>query len=261
MNKTLIKLLPILLVILACSRKNIPQSPSASTNLPSIKNSISDLRIKNTNFQNFTSRSNFNYKDNDENITATANLRMRKDSIIWINITPGLGIEAMRAIITPDSIVVVDKIKKRYVVYDFATLSRRYNFNLTYNLIQNLLLGNQVTDISDSSLVVKEGVNYVITQQIMNSLVESYINESSGKMEKVVFSEPGTSNQFAVSYKNIFENEAEKIIPNTISMVLDYTYEKEKYNVSILIDHLKTDFSEKELKFPFNIPAKYERVE
>ncbi|HYG39207.1 MAG TPA: DUF4292 domain-containing protein [Cytophagales bacterium] len=257
MNKALIKVLPILLLlVIGCKRKNIPQTSSVNA-----VNSTSDFTINNTDFLYFTSKSNFNYQDNDENISATANLRMKKDSILWINITPGLGIEAMRAIITPDSIVIVDKIKKRYVSYDFATLSEKYNFNITFNLIQDLILGNQVKELSDSDRVVKEVNVFVLTQKIKNSLVESYINQSTAKLERVEISEPGTSNQFVVVYGNNSISEEGKNIPNSISMDLDYTYQNKKYTVTINIDHQKTEFLEKGLKFPFNIPAKYERIE
>jgi hypothetical protein len=244
-----------LLFLTNCTKKTIPQSSDTNP-----ITTASGLTIDNTDFLYFSSKANIHYKDDDEDLQANALLRMKKDSIIWINVNAGLGIEALRAIITPDSIVVVDKIKKRYVVYDFASLSKRYNFNLDFKLLQDIILGNLIKEKSDSDMVTKESTYVVLTQKQNKDIIESFINQNLSKVQKLQVSEPGTSNLLSVDYSGFEDVEGRKI-PKNVAFDLDYTFLGKKYNVSIDINHQKTEFSDKGIKFPFNIPAKYERVE
>ena len=261
MSKNLpIALLVLTLVLAGCKKRSIPQT-SSNIAVTVITDSLGVINLTTVDFLYFNSKSDFTFKDDKESLTASANLRVKTDSIIWLNITPGLGIEAMRGIITKDSLIFVDKIKKQYVVYDFATLSNKYKFPIDFKLLQDLLLGNPVKPQSSEDRITREASYYVLNQKIRNSTVESYINEKSLKVERVVFSEPGTSNILSVDYSAFKATEQDKIIPHTISLDLDYTFENKKYNISIDISHHKAEFSEKNLRFPFNIPAKYERKE
>ena len=49
------------------------------------------------------------------------NLRIRKDSAIWISITPLLGIEAARVLINRDSLMILDRVHKTFSARDYTT--------------------------------------------------------------------------------------------------------------------------------------------
>ena len=49
-----------------------------------------------------------------KNIMINAHFRMYKDSVIWISVTAIFGIEGLRAIITQDSVKILDKQNKCY---------------------------------------------------------------------------------------------------------------------------------------------------
>ncbi len=51
-------------------------------------------------------------------------VRIRKDSLIWVSITPALGIEYFRMVITTDSVKYVNRFNKEYFVGDYALVSR-----------------------------------------------------------------------------------------------------------------------------------------
>src|SRR5437870_9115346 len=51
-----------------------------------------------------SAKADVEYTDrNNETTTFDVNVRMKKDSAIWISITPLLGIEVARVLVTPDS--------------------------------------------------------------------------------------------------------------------------------------------------------------
>ena len=100
------------------------------------------LQIEEVDFNYFTGKTKITYLDDKQNLNANATIRIKKDSIIWISVTPGLGIEMLRAVILQDSICVIDRMNKSYYTYDFDSLSKKLKFEVDYNTIEAILFGN-----------------------------------------------------------------------------------------------------------------------
>lgn len=82
----------------------------------------------------------------DKKNSFKATIRMKRDSIIWISISPALGVEVVRMIITPDSVKYVSKIPgdKHYYLGDFSVIRDVANMDLDFRQIQDILVGNAV---------------------------------------------------------------------------------------------------------------------
>lgn len=75
-----------------------------------------------------------------------ATIRMRKDSVIWVSITPLLGIEMIRVMITPDSLQYLSKIpeNKFYYTGTFEDVNRLTGIEFDFEMLQQLLVGNAI---------------------------------------------------------------------------------------------------------------------
>ncbi len=69
-------------------------------------------------------------------------LRMRNDSIVWLNITATMGIEVVRAKVSNDSLWVVNRLEKTYLAEPIDSLAAQLSMPLSLPLIQTLLLDN-----------------------------------------------------------------------------------------------------------------------
>ena len=69
-------------------------------------------------------------------------LRMRKDSIVWLNVTASMGVEVLRAKISNDSVWVLNRLEKSYLSEPLDTVSAQLGIPLSLNLVQTLLLDN-----------------------------------------------------------------------------------------------------------------------
>jgi len=78
------------------------------------------------------------------NQTFNTNVRMRKDSLIWVSINPALGIEVLRVLISPDSVKVVSKIPENKFWYagDYKVLNDMLKMEADFGMLQDLLVGN-----------------------------------------------------------------------------------------------------------------------
>jgi len=75
-----------------------------------------------------------------------ATLRMKKDSAIWISITPLLGIEMIRLLVTPDTLKYLSKIpdNKFYYIGPAESIGKKLGVDLDFEMLQDLLIGNAI---------------------------------------------------------------------------------------------------------------------
>ncbi|MBL7796353.1 MAG: DUF4292 domain-containing protein [Saprospiraceae bacterium] len=74
-------------------------------------------------------------------VEAGANLIWIRDSVLWVNIKK-LGIEAVRALVTPDSVIVLNRLEKTVQAKGLDALQREYNLPEGFPLLQHLLLAS-----------------------------------------------------------------------------------------------------------------------
>ena len=67
-------------------------------------------------------------------------LRIKKGEVIQMSVAPLLGIEVARAEISPDGVLVIDRMNKRYVEVSFAEVKALANADLDFHTLQALFL-------------------------------------------------------------------------------------------------------------------------
>lgn len=89
----------------------------------------------------------------------------RIDSIIYLNLNRS-GIELARVVLTPDSVIYVNKLEHEYYAGDYTFLRRVFGFPLDFNMAQSLLNGVDFKNFSDSLHRVEEdGKLYYVAPQ------------------------------------------------------------------------------------------------
>ena len=81
------------------------------------------------------------YSDKYQNLRGSGTIKMRKDSVIWMNVK-ALGFEVGRVLITKDSIFALMRLQRQYIAESLDYVERSYNMPADLGLIQNLILGN-----------------------------------------------------------------------------------------------------------------------
>ena len=239
----------LLVAVASCNRALIPTSSDAA-------NSLSIQRLD---FDYLKAKAKFRYDDGKDDLKATANIRVRKDSLIWMSISATLGIEAARIMISQDSMIVMDRLNKQYTVLQYADLTSKYNFDISYDLMQSVLLGDISTPIEKEDKVTKEPAYFLVLQDRGDVKMENYINLSTMKLERAKWLDLPTNNTLTINYTN-FQLINELAFPHENQIILKYAGSgNTTKNTRISIDYNKAEITDKKEKFPFNIPQKYER--
>ncbi|GAB4021019.1 hypothetical protein GCM10028773_28230 [Spirosoma koreense] len=211
-------------------------------------------------FRYLTAKSKISFKNNQQDIdNANVNIRVRKDSLIWLSISK-LGIEAVRGLITRDSIIIVDKIHKEYSVYDFPTLSKQFNFQMNFDLLQALIVGNLPLPKRPAQKIKNERDYLLLRQSEGKVMVENYIGEQDRKLKKLMVTEQPTKNTLRLDYED-FTSLNNFLFPYTSLVTLDYKSQSDGrfYQTLLRIKHNKVELVDKNPGFPFTIPANYQR--
>lgn len=110
-----------------------------------IKEHYDKIESNRISFSSFSAKMDVDYTGIDgKKYDVNAHIRMQKDSILWISITAIFGIEGLRAIITPDSIKILDKQNKIYTARSVSYLQEITELPLTLSDLQDLIIGNPV---------------------------------------------------------------------------------------------------------------------
>ena len=208
-------------------------------------------------FDYLNTKTKIQYKDEDRNVSTSANIRIKKDSIIWMSLTPFLGIEVARALITTDSLVLLNRLNREYMVYNFEKLSEKFHFDINYQLIQSLILGNMPLEYQDRNEIVSSRQYYIIKQQSGPYSIENYINRQLMKLQKVEVSEEPKKNRMVMEFNNHQDVEAFSMPFNSL-ISLDYEHGADVKNTEINIKHGQAELASA-LQFPFEIPSRYVR--
>jgi hypothetical protein len=249
MNKSLWFLAATLFVLTTgCSRK---------VTAPTVSTPKTTLNIEEIDFDYFQGKARMILRDANKEREVKATIRVRKDSVIWMQFNV-IGIQGGKALINKDSITIVSTVDKEYFVFDYPELSKRFNLDINYEVIQSAMLGNPIIPRKNDDEVQQETSMYMLKQQVGTINVINYVNAASMKIEKVELKEGNSSNSLVINYSN-FQPVGDKIFPYNGTINLFYKTLSGLLNTTIIFEYNKAEVGTRELKFPFNIPKRYER--
>jgi hypothetical protein len=196
-------------------------------------------------------------------------LRIQKDSIIWMSLSPALGIEVARLMITQDSIWFINRIDKTYFRGDYDFINSFFQTTVDFDILQALLLGNDMVDYEDENFRASiDAMDYRLSanrraqkkkllrdEESPNILVQNiWLNPDHFKIVKVNLKEFGEENkQLEVRYSR-FGAVHDQLMAGMLEMLLQA---EKKLQITMQYNGISIDES---LKFPFNIPSKYDKM-
>lgn len=247
MNKSLgFFLIGALFLATACSKKVAsvtPVTPGAA------------LNVQELDFENFQGKARLILRDANKERDVKAHIRIRKDSVIWMTFNV-IGVQGGKALINKDSITIVSTIDKEYFVFEYAELSKRFNMDINYNVIQSAMLGNLIRPRSATDEVVQESSMYLLKQQSGPITIVDYVNAASMKIEKVELKEGNSSNSLIINYSN-FQPVGDKLFAYNGTINLFYKTVSGLLNTTVIFEYNKAEVGNKDKIPAFNIPKRY----
>lgn len=206
-------------------------------------------------FRTFSAKLNVDYSGSDgKKYNVNANIRMYKDSAIWVAVNALLGIDAMRLYITRDSVKLLNKLDKTYTARSVDYLQEVTSLPLNLENLQDLIIGNPV--FLDSNIVSYSNSNNQIAMLSLGDLFKNLItldqNDKTLLHSKLDDKDPSRNRTADLTYSN-YENKKGPWFSTQRRMVVT-----EKNRLDIKLDFKQYDFNQ-EVSFPFSVPKNYDR--
>jgi hypothetical protein len=222
-------------------------------------------------FSQFSAKFNVTYTADKKKTTVSGLLRIEYDSIIWISITPALGIEAVRFMLTPDSIKYINRLNNSYLQQNFTYINQLINKTLDYDMAQAFLLGNDFSLYESNTFKASvENQQYKLSttdrrklrryvrrseDDISIPIQSIWLDPQNFKISKVMLKEAERDNRKFLATYTEFEDSDGKIIP----LEVDFRVETADNKIRIRISYSKIQF-DKEQTYPFKIPDSYMEI-
>jgi len=233
---------------------------ACNKNFPLFSNNTNKFNHNDLDYEYVALKSKIKISAEDKNLRLTANIRMKKDSVIWISLSPGFGVEAARALITKDSVFILDKIHREYDKRSISQLTGDFDFGFELGMVESILLGNLIYPIAKEDKIQKSQGSYNIKQQHGDINITDVIGAKTMKLEQVTASSEVYPSSLEMTYSD-FQQLKEKVYPAEINIGAKYLdkVNKSEKNANITIRHTKVEIDEKKYSFAFSIPQKYAR--
>ena len=199
-------------------------------------------------------KSKVDYSSGSDSQSFPVTAHIEKDNKIWLSIA--VGLEVARGLITQDSIIFMDRLHRTYYKYDFATLSRQFNFNLNYDLVQSILIGNMPLKKREGDEITKQEGSFLIKQKENTVQIENFIGEANLKLQKLAAADMSGSSKMQIDYSNFLAIN-NFLFPQAIIAKIDAPKDDKTNQTLINLQHNRIEFLDESPGFSFSIPKGY----
>ena len=208
--------------------------------------------------------------------TVYGSIKIKTDSIVWVSINPGMGIEIARAQFLKDSMYVLERINSQYYKGSYIYLKKILDIDLEYNTLQSLLLNsliflgseNDTNTVLKNSIIKKEKSGkfiqienfqkrYVKRIDSDDQLPPVYerirIDNRNLKISEILIKDFKDQSQIEIDYLDFEFNEGINVdFPKTINIKI----KKGNKTITICLMFSKQEFNNLN-SFQFSIPNSY----
>jgi len=227
------------------------------------------LKEKELKFNWFSAKFSAEYQNGSKKNSFSGQIRIRKDSLIWISLTPMLGIEAVRLMISQDSVKLINRLNNTYFIGDYEYVNRFLNTNIDYDLLQAFLLGNDLQFYENGKFraAVDRGEYKLSTSE--RQKLKKYVRSSDEKLKIFIQNIWLDARSFKITHAEVkeirrdniklestydaFEDQGGQLFPGEMKYII---WAENTIRVSAGFSKIILDLPQ---QFPFKIPASYTR--
>ena len=235
---------------------------------------LSKMKENQSSFETFSGKALVEIVSKGKSNNLKVNIRIRRDSAIWVSISAGVGLEAARILLTKDSVMYLNRLNNSFFVGNYEFVNQLIHAKVDFDIVQALLTGNDFKWYDYQDLEASTNGNQYQLESAHRRKLKKYLKKSDAMshIDQVIYQSmwlnPTTFKIERIKIKEI-ENENKKINAEygnfkTFGNQLLPT----QYNMTISAqDDVDIDATfmkiilDKKLKFPFHIPSKYQEIE
>lgn len=228
---------------------------------------FSRLKESELKFEWLTAKFSAEYKNKEAENSFGGQIRIRRDSLIWISLSPMLGIEVVRLMISQDSIKFINRMNNTYFIGDYDYLNRFLSTNIDFDILQAFLIGRDLSFYENDRFRASVDDRLYKLSTADRRKLKKYVKKSDEEVKAFIqniWLDPETFKIVKADVKEVSRekirleavyNQFETIQEQMFPMKMDYTIYAENI-ISVVAQFSKVVVDESQ-PFPFKIPTSF----
>ncbi|MFA5574660.1 MAG: DUF4292 domain-containing protein [Brumimicrobium sp.] len=251
----------VLVILFSCGVKK-ESIQEGTEKLPKVKEDVLINRLDSLSQQrpeHFYARLNTKYISKDDNLSFIATSRIRKDSALQVTISFA-NIPMINAMITPDSLTLVDRRNKCYIKQGINFFKYNFNVDFSHKNLEELFLGLPISWNSDLEYKqLKDPYNYIVSlfedENNTDFNINYFLSDDTKFLKKIMINSPKDTVSVIVDY-------SERIIIDgfNVPQQVNVAIKTPKNDIFVDLKHTRTRINEPNVLY-LAIPDKYEECE
>jgi len=247
-------------IVSCAARKHMVKTDSVATTtaiavpvkpINNVETKLAPIRAQQVSFNTFSGKAKTNLDINGNSNDCTLNIRISNNKKIWVSITALLGIEVARAQITPDSIMVINRLQGTYLKKPFNFIYNYANKQVNYAMLQALLVGNAIPSLLNDSTVYEEVNNNINLSGNLQDIMYKLILGNDFKVTQTSLANDKQGQSLQIKYDSFTASAGQKM-PSQINIASTANNNK----VHVNMHYIRVDFNQPQ-DYPFSIPNDY----
>lgn len=153
-----------ILLMAACGPLREVVTPEPDISTVAVSRTLSAMRENETSFDFFATRFSGYATIDNNSYNLSGSIRIRKDSAIFVSVSPLLGIEMARVLVTPEEVRFINRLEGTYFIGDMGFINSMLNTNLDFYMLQSILVGNDFSHFSSENFKVTADRGRILLQ-------------------------------------------------------------------------------------------------
>lgn len=185
----------------------------------------------------------------------TLNIRIKKDETIWFNVTAlGGAIEAARGIITPDSLLLMNRLQKTILRKPLSYIHDYTNQQVNFGWLQAIIVGNTIPEFMAEKSDLKQEDGIWVLSGTEKGLAYRTLFNTLLKAAELNLNDAEAGQALKVMYDK-YTPVNNGLFPSNLKITSAVGNKK----ISVAVEFIKID-ANVAVEFPFNVPKTFQLI-
>lgn len=212
------------------------------------------IQQKRLNFNTLSLKAKANLTLDGDNNDVNMNIRIMRDKQIWVSVNAMGLVEVARALITPDSIKIMNKIKSEYIKKPFSYIYNFTNKEVDFSTLQNILTGNVIENNLPKDVELKVNADVLTLLMRKNALDMKTTFNSLYRPAETFLNDAAAGQALAVKYDN-YQSANSLLFPSNMS--IDTRTKDTDLKLILAFTQIDANIP---LEFPFSVSKRFQVI-
>ncbi len=212
---------------------------------------LAAIQSKQITFNTFSGKAKAKMNIDGTNNDVTLNIRIQKGKEIWVSVTALLGLEGARAIITPDSIKIINRLESTYTKKPFSYLYQYAGEQVSFETLENLVLGNAWPGAVSPDAALQSADNGFVLNGTLQQLIYQLVIGTDMRVSKTIMASQAPERSLQIDYSGSLPA-GDRAIPAQVNI----SSAGPEAKIQINLTYTKAEF-DKPVDVPFSVPARF----